>query len=173
MGLHPPPQEDPQPQHQPRHHREHDGHQQVHKEGEEGPGHEGDDHDDDDDHGGAEPGEEEVPAVQHGAQEEEEGEEEVEDPGDDDTAEEGLVVAVQPGEALDDGHGHLEEAEGELEGAVITLVSQWLLSNQRCTALLSPCQEWMLTSSRTQGRDSAREESSDSTPVNSTTPRPG
>jgi len=107
VPSHPTPQEYPQPQKKSGGNGKDDGDEEVDKEGEEGPGDEGDDHHDEEDHVGAEPGHEEGSSVEHCPEEKEEGEEEVENPGEDESAQQRLVVDVQPVEATGNSLGDL------------------------------------------------------------------
>ena len=113
--TYPTPQEYPQPQKKSGGNGKDDGDEEVDKEGEEGPGDEGDDHHDEEDHVGAEPGHEEGSSVEHCPEEKEEGEEEVENPGEDESAQQRLVVDVQPVEATGNSLGDLQQSDLQFE----------------------------------------------------------
>lgn len=107
VPSHPAPQEYPQPEKEASTNRKDDGNEEVNKEGEEGPGDKGDDHDTEEDHVGAEPRHEEGSSVEHCPEKEEEGEEEMEHPGEKEPAKQRLVMDVEPVEATGDSLGHL------------------------------------------------------------------
>ena len=113
--TYPTPQEYPQPQKKSGGNGKDDGDEEVDKEGEEGPGDEGDDHHDEEDHVGAEPGHEEGSSVEHCPEEKEEGEEEVENPGEDESAQQRLVVDVQPVEATGNSLSDLQQSDLQFE----------------------------------------------------------
>ena len=113
--TYPTPQEYPQPQKKSGGSGKDDGDEEVDKEGEEGPGDEGDDHHDEEDHVGAEPGHEEGSSVEHCPEEKEEGEEEVENPGEDESAQQRLVVDVQPVEATGNSLSDLQQSDLQFE----------------------------------------------------------
>ena len=113
--TYPTPQEYPQPQKKSGGNGKDDGDEEVDKEGEEGPGDEGDDHHDEEDHVGAEPGHEEGSSVEHCPEEKEEGEEEVENPGEDESAQQRLVVDVQPVEAASNSLSDLQQSDLQFE----------------------------------------------------------